>query len=298
MVWPPKPSGSRPRSLPAAVEPHGEKRIDEMTRVVLFDRCRRSVVVIALFGAAVMGAACHSSNADPTLPPPGTINPDQFLFDRGTAAMGSKHYLEAREYFRKIVDSYPQSARRADAKLGMGDSYLNENRLDADILAINQYREFLQFFPLNPKADYAQYQICVGQSRQILSAERDQTATLEAVKQDQLFLDRYPASSYRPAVERLMRQAKDRASEHEFGIGLFNYRIHAYGGAMDRFKYLLAQDPEFTGRDRVYYYLAESMVAVKLEPAALPYYEKIVTEFPKSKFLEAANKRIAALKSK
>src|SRR5579872_5797247 len=77
-------------------------------------------------GAAGCGA---TTEKDPTLPPPGTVNPDQFLFQRGTDAMVKKHYLEAREYFRKIVDSYPQSQLRQESKLGMGDSYLNENRI-------------------------------------------------------------------------------------------------------------------------------------------------------------------------
>lgn len=246
---------------------------------------------------AVLGVACHSGDTvDTALPPPGTINPDQFLFNRGTAAMAKKHYVEAREYFKKIVDSYPQSSVRQQAKLGLGDSYLAENRIDSDILAINEYKEFIEFFPLNPKADYAQYSICVAQSRQILAAERDQTATTEAVADDELFLQRYPSSPYRPDVEKLRRTAKDRLSQHELQVGIFNFRLHAYGGATDRFNYLLAHDPDYSSRDEVYYYLAESLMKTKLEPAALPYYEKVVNEFPKSKYYEAAKKRLAELK--
>jgi outer membrane protein assembly factor BamD len=257
---------------------------------------RIHVPAVLLAGLASLAVACHSSTVDPTVPPPGTVNPDQFLFERGTTAMAGKHYLEAREYFRKIVDSYPQSPRRAEAKLGMGDTYLAENRLDSDILAINEYREFIQFFPTHPKDDYAQYEICVAQGRQILSAERDQTATVEAVKQDDLFLDRYPASPYRPDVEKLRRAAQDRLSDHELRVGMFYYRLKGFGGATDRFNYLLARDPGYTNRDVVYYYLAESLLAVKLQPAALPYYEKVVTEFPNSKYVEASKKRIAELK--
>jgi outer membrane protein assembly factor BamD len=268
--------------------------VTKLTRTRLPRLTRVPAVILA--GLASLCVACHTANVDPTMPPPGTVNPDQFLFERGTAAMAQKHYLEAREYFRKIVDSYPQSPRRAEAKLGMGDSYVAENKIDSDILAINEYREFIQFFPTHPKDDYAQDQICVAQARQILSAERDQTATTEAVKQDDLFLDRYPASPYRPAVETLRRAALDRLSDHELRVGMFYFRLKGYGGATDRFNYLLAHDPDYTNRDVVYYYLAESLVAVKLEPAALPYYQKVVTEFPKSKYVEASKKRIAQLK--
>jgi outer membrane protein assembly factor BamD (BamD/ComL family) len=48
--------------------------------------------------------------------------PDKFLYDRGTATLEEKHWLTAREYFRRIIDSYPQSTYRPDAKLGLADS--------------------------------------------------------------------------------------------------------------------------------------------------------------------------------
>jgi outer membrane protein assembly factor BamD len=262
----------------------------------MFDhgRCWTRVLLLAML--ATSAAACHSTDRDPTLPPPGTVNPDQFLFQRGTDAMAHKHYLEAREYFRKIVDSYPQSQLRQESKLGMGDSYLKESRIDSDILAVNQYKEFLQFFPTHPKDDYAQFQVCVAQSRQMLSAERDQSATRQTITETDVFLQRYPGSPYKADVEKIRRMALDRLSDHEMQVGLFNFRLHAFGGATDRFNYLLAHDPDYTRRDEVYYYLAESLLATKLQPAALPYFEKVVKEFPNSKYFEASKKRLAEIK--
>src|SRR5262249_28126037 len=149
----------------------------------------------------------------------------------GTAAMQKKHFIEAREYFKRVVDSYPQSPYRSDAKLGLADAFLAEKHVDADILAISQYREFLQFYPTNNRADYAQYQICVAQSRQILNAERDQSATVETIKQTELFLERYPNSPHRADVVTLDRAAKDRLSEHEFVVGMYYFHVKLYGGA-------------------------------------------------------------------
>ena len=45
------------------------------------------------------------------------------------------------------MDSYPQSQYRADAKLGLADSYLGEHSSESSVLAINEYREFLSFYP-------------------------------------------------------------------------------------------------------------------------------------------------------
>ena len=60
---------------------------------------------------------------------------------------------------------------------------------------------------------------------------------------------------------------------------------------------MLKDDPGFTGRDSVYFYLADSLVKVKKEAEALPYLEKLVQEFEKSEHLVLAQKRIADLKA-
>jgi tetratricopeptide (TPR) repeat protein len=80
-------------------------------------------------------------------------------------------------------------------------------------------------------------------------------------------------------------------------VGLFYYRSRWYPGAIDRFKGVLKQDPEFTRRDAVYYYLGESLVLVKQEAEALPYFERLLAEFQNSQYLEETRKRVADLKA-
>ena len=86
----------------------------------------------------------------------------------------------------------------------------------------------------------------------------------------------------------------------EFLIGLYYFRAGkgVLGGAVNRFNYLLEHNPDYTRRDQVYFYLAESMMRLSRAngPQALPLYSKIVNEFPKSKFYRQAAARIAELK--
>jgi len=79
-------------------------------------------------------------------------------------------------------------------------------------------------------------------------------------------------------------------------VGYFYFRARWYPGAIDRFKDVLKSDPEFTGRDAVYFHLGQCLEKAKLDAEALPYYEKLVQEFEKSQYLPEAQKRIAALK--
>ena len=111
------------------------------------------------------------------------------------------------------------------------------------------------------------------------------------------FVARYPNSTLMPEAKARLRDARDRLSEADYEVGFFYYRQRWYPGAVDRFKSLLKQDPEFTNRDAVYFYLAESLVKTKQKAEALPYYQKLIEEFRQSEYLTDANKRIAELKA-
>jgi hypothetical protein len=59
---------------------------------------------------------------------------------------------------------------------------------------------------------------------------------------------------------------------------------------------VLADDPQFGGRDEVYFYLAESLARSKNAAEAIPYFERIFTEFEFSEHMEDAKKRLQELK--
>ena len=263
------------------------------------------LLIVAVLVLTVAGCAQKTTSL-----PPGTVDADKFLFDRGTESAKERKWLDAREYFRNIVDNYPQSPYRPDAKLALGDSYLSEDTTESLLLGANEYREFLTFYPTHARADYAQLQLARTFTEQMLAPERDQTATKDAIREIEIFLQRFPNSALMPEARKLERDARDRLSEASYRVGYFYYRARYYAGAIDRFKEVLKTDPNYTNRDAVYFHLAESLYrsAVQLEKQqlksagelkaeALPYYERLVKEFEKSEYLEEAQKRIAELKT-
>jgi outer membrane protein assembly factor BamD len=254
---------------------------------------RLSVHALLVLAVVCSGVACSSA---PSRPPAGAAQPDKFLFDRGTAELDERNWLSAREYFRELVDTYPQSQYRADAKLGIGDTYLGEGTTESKILAINEFREFLAFFPTHPRADYAQYKLAMAHYYQMLNPQRDQTETKEAIREFEAFLERYPNSQLGGEVRTRLREAKDRLSESDYQVGLFYYRNRWYPGAVDRFKAVLERDPEYTYRDALYFHLAESLVKMQRPAEALPYFERLAAEFERSEYLAEAQRRIAELK--
>jgi outer membrane protein assembly factor BamD len=239
-------------------------------------------------------AACAGG---PKRPPTGTPEPDKFLFERGTEALNARRWLTAREYFRQLVDSYPQSRYRADAKLGIGDTYLGERTAESYVLALNEFREFLTFYPTHERAPYAQYKLGMTHFYQMHGPERDQTETQEAIKELTTFMERYPNSPLRPEVQKRLREARDRLSQSEYRVGYFYFRTQRwYPGAIERFLSVLKNDPEFTNRDAVYFYLAESLMKLQRPAEALPFYERLIAEFDQSEYLDEAKKRSTAIK--
>jgi outer membrane protein assembly factor BamD len=252
-----------------------------------------SLTAIVLL-AAVAGAC---ATGGPKKPPTGTPEPDKFLFERGTENLNKKRWIVAREYFRQLIDSYPQSPYRADAKLGTGDTYLGERSAEAFVLAANEFREFLSFYPTHPRADYAQFKLAMSHFYQMRAPMRDQTETREAIKELQAFITRFPTSPLIDEARPKLREAKDRVDDWDYGVAEHYFRIKWYPGVVGRLVPLIATDPEYTRRDAAYYILGESLVKVKRPAEALPYYERLVKEFEESEYLENAKKRIAELKA-
>jgi len=237
--------------------------------------------------------ACGGNRAPET--PPGTVPPDQFLSERANDAMQRQRWADARRYFQQIVDNYPQSTLRPDAKLGVGDSYLNEGGEANLVLAENEFKEFITFYPTSTRVDYSQYKLAMTHYKRMRRPERDQTETAAAVREFEVFFDRYPNSMLTSEVRERWREARSRLSEASYKVGLYYYRSRWYPGAIDRFKEVLKDDPGYPERDAVYYYLAESLLKTDKKAEALPYYDRLVKEFERSEFLADALRRLETL---
>lgn len=248
----------------------------------------------ALVAALAIAAACAGTS---TRIPVGTLEPDKFLWERGTASLNERKWFTARLFFQQLVDTYPQSVHRADAKLGIGDTYIGEGTAEGFVLAQNEFREFLSFYPTHRRADYAQYKLAMTYFYQMHGPERDQTETREAIRELTAFIERHPNSELLPEARTRLREARDRLSQSEYRVGFFYYRSKWYPGALERFAAVLKNDPEFTNRDAVYFHLAESLLKIERPAEALVYYERLAAEFEQSEYLEDAQKRAAELKA-
>jgi outer membrane protein assembly factor BamD len=262
-------------------------------------RARSLVWIVVL----VVASACASG---PKRPPVGSLEPDKFLFERGTEELNKKHWLTSREYFRQLMDSYPQSTYRAEAKLGLADSYLGEGTAESQVLAINEYREFLSFYPTHKRAYYAQFKLGMCHFYQMHGPDRDQSETQDAIAELTTFVERYGSADMGdPDRAKLieegrgrLREARDRMSDANYRVAYFYLKTQKFPpAAIDRFTAILKTDPEYSRRDAVYFYLAEALIKMKRPKEALPYLDRLIVEFESSEYLEEARKLAETLKA-
>ena len=262
---------------------------------ILGEQMTKTLRFTAIVLLAALAGGCASGG--PRKPPVGSLEPDKFLFERGTENLIRKRWLVSREYFRQLIDSYPQSQYRAHAKLGLGDTYLGERSGESYVLAINEFREFLNYYPTHERADYGQFKLAMSSFYQMRAAMRDQTETRDAIRELQVFVTRFPRSELIGEARTKLREAKDRLADWDSGVALHYFRIRWYPGVVGRLVPLLATDPEYTRRDAVYYYLGESLLKVNRPAEALPYFDRLVKEFEQSEYLEKAKLRVTELKA-
>ena len=255
-------------------------------------------------GALVLAAATLALTAcgggEVVIPALTEADADQILFERGTQALTEEAWSTAREYFVQIRDNYPQSPLRAQARLGIVESYEGEGTDVAYLSALTELREFLRLYPpTHELAPQAQLKLGMVYFNQMRRPERDQTETRSAIAEFETFIEQY-AEFANPQLlaeaRSRLRDARDRLSDSNFLVGRFYYRLSYYPGAIDRFREILDDDPGYTRRDAVYFHLADSLATTARGPEALPLFERLVSEFPSTEYLEDANLRIAELK--
>lgn len=186
---------------------------------------------------------------------------DQELFNKGTELINKEKFRNAEEYFNRIEEEYPDSPLIANARLNKADCKIKLKEFD---LARDEYVHFINMHPLHPKADIARYRIALTYYNQILSTDRDQTFTINAIEEFERYLKEYPQSPLVPEVKEMITDCRKNLMEHDFYIVRFYLKTGAYKAARERLQEMNLLYPESGRKDEILYliyktYLKEGM---------------------------------------
>jgi len=221
---------------------------------------------------------------------------DEALYKLGEAEI-KKNQEKAILYLRQLIDSFPKSFYAQRAKLLIADSYFRKGDEGNMILAAAEYREFIKAYPYSPSASYCQYQIALTFYKKIEKPGRDQTKTSQALDEFKKVIADYPASDQAKPAQEKIKDCEERLAGHYADIGIQYARMRIYKAAIGRLNEVMTTYPDFSRMDAVYFYLGESHFALGPDPA-VPYYTKIVSDFPKSKFVKKATARLKEIEAR
>ncbi len=201
---------------------------------------------VALGVLALLASACSS-----TAPPPMVeqVPSAEELYRSGLGILeGRRTFLffrtvdhtRAIETFQDIIDNYPYSDQAVLAELAIADAYFAQERYDE---ALSYYRDFPDLHPDHERVPYAIHRTALCFYERSHRADRDQTATREALSHLERLLDRHPHSAQAAEAELLWRELRARLAESVLGVGDFYLDREEYPSAAERYRALLETYP-------------------------------------------------------
>jgi outer membrane protein assembly factor BamD len=245
---------------------------------------RSRLVVATSLLAVIVLPACRGGVKNPQNDPVLSLSAIESLAE-GKRLLAAEKYSQSRKYLAHAFEIEPNSVAGREALLLVADSLFHQAGSDNFIQAETKYRDFLNRFPTSDRAAYVQYQIGAALAGRVERPDRDQTVTLRALGAFEDLLRLYPASEQAEQARQRIAELRARLAEHEFQVARFYYRYGLPNATVKRLEYLLANYPEYSAKDKVYYYIGSSLDRMKKPEEARQWFDKLRQEFPASEFV-------------
>ena len=215
--------------------------------------------------------------------------PPDVLFKEGEESFKKGNYEDAIAQWKKVKESYQSPELSARAEINIADAYyLNKDYIEAAAA----YEDFRKLHPKHERAGYALYRQAVSHFNQIHGIDTDQTPVKNALVTFQSYLALYPAGEHTAEVNEKIRNCRDKQLQYEIYVGRFYLKTDKYTAAIGRFETALKSFSELPRCDEVLYYLGKAYQDAKQQPKAREAFERLVKEFPSSRFSVYANRAI------
>ncbi len=155
------------------------------------------------------------------------------IYKRGEYDLENGDYEEAAKYFGEVERLYPYSqwAKRAlimQAFTFHKDKNYEESRATA--------QRFLDFYPADEDAAYAQYLLALSYYDQIDEIGRDQGLTFQALQALRVVIERYPDTEYARSAILKFDLAFDHLAAKEMEIGRYYLKRKHFTSSINRFR--------------------------------------------------------------
>ncbi len=183
------------------------------------------------------------------------------IYERAEYELARGDPEDAARYFGEIERLYPYSewAKRA---LVMQAFTLHRNGDYEEAAAAAQ--RFVDFYPADPDAAYAQYLLALSYYDQIDDVGRDQRLTMRALQEMAAVVERYPNSEYARTAALKFDLAFDHLAAKEMEVGRYYMKRGNYTAAINRFRMVVENFQTSTHTAEALHRLVEAYLSLGL----------------------------------
>jgi outer membrane protein assembly factor BamD len=155
------------------------------------------------------------------------------IFQRGEFELERGREDDAAFYFGEIERLYPYSEWAKRALIMQAFAYHRDRDYPN---SRSSAQRFIDFYPADDDAAYAQYLLALSYYDQIDEVGRDQGLTFQALQSLRTVIERYPDSEYARSAILKFDLAFDHLAAKEMEIGRFYLRDGHYASSINRFR--------------------------------------------------------------
>jgi outer membrane protein assembly factor BamD len=164
--------------------------------------------------------------------------PAEVLFNDGLARLQNRNYDGAARKFAELDKQYPYTNwSKRSLLLQTFSNYENRNYEDA----ISNGKRFVQLYPADKDAAYAQYLVGMSYFNQMPDVSRDQERSQRALLAMDELINKWPQSEYVPDARQRVAVARDQLAAKEMDVGRYYLEKRNYTGAVNRFREVLTR---------------------------------------------------------
>ncbi len=193
-----------------------------------------------------------------------TYSPEQ-IFERGEYELNRSQPEEAAFYFAEIERLYPYSEWAKRALIMQAFSYHQHKDYPNSRSAAQRY---IDFYPNEDDAAYAQYLLALSYYDQIDEVGRDQGLTFQALQSLRDVIERYPDSEYARSAVLKFDLAFDHLAGKEMEIGRYYLRRDHYAASINRFRVVVEEFQTTSHTAEALHRLVEAYLSLGLNQEA------------------------------
>lgn len=229
-------------------------------------RGKTRLVLIGMMAALAITAGCSGKGGNRAKERPLESYSAEELYKRAEFELETRRKAtEATKLFGEVERLYPYSEWAKRALIMQAFAYHKDKKYEESRAAAQR---FIDFYPADEDAAYAQYLLAISYYDQIDDVGRDQGLTFQALQALRTVIERYPDSDYARSAILKFDLAFDHLAAKEMEIGRYYLKRGHFTAAINRFRVVVEQFQTTSHTAEALHRLVEAYLSLGLDEEA------------------------------